>query len=150
MGRTFKMNNDNLEVILQEWKTCVEMADSVSRRRDSNNKLYVSLNLAIIAGIVIVWNIKSVVLLLAGIIVSFNWLKSIDYYKALNEEKYKIINSIENALPIKPFSLEWDNLNSRPNYKDGTTIELLIPRVFMIIYLSILVYMAISKIRGEL
>ena len=48
------------ELLLSQWQTCVEMADSVSQRRDSMNNLFVSLNLALTATVSIIWDIKSI------------------------------------------------------------------------------------------
>ena len=41
----------NVDVVLAQWQTCVEMANSISQRRDAMNNLFVTLNLAIIAAI---------------------------------------------------------------------------------------------------
>ena len=38
---------DDTEILLSEWQTCVEMANSISQRRDSMNNLFITLNLAI-------------------------------------------------------------------------------------------------------
>lgn len=39
-------NDDKTDVILAQWQTCVEMANSVSQRRDTMNNIFVTLNLA--------------------------------------------------------------------------------------------------------
>ncbi|WP_458524066.1 hypothetical protein [Gardnerella piotii] len=44
------------------------MANSVSQRRDSMNNIFITLNLAILATISIAWNIKSIFLLVSGIV----------------------------------------------------------------------------------
>ena len=41
----------NVDVILAEWQTCVEMANSVSQRRYSMNNIFVTLNLAVITAV---------------------------------------------------------------------------------------------------
>lgn len=43
------MEKDSQENLLAQWQTCVEMANSVSERRDTMNNLFVTLNIAIIA-----------------------------------------------------------------------------------------------------
>lgn len=45
------MDNKKDDLLSIQWQTCVEMANSVSQRRDTMNNLFVTLNLAIIAGI---------------------------------------------------------------------------------------------------
>ena len=49
------------------WQTCVEMADSISHRRDTMNNLFVTLNIAIVAAISWMWDIKTAFLCLAGL-----------------------------------------------------------------------------------
>ena len=43
------MRMEDKEVLLSQWQTCVEMANSVSQRRDSMNNLFVTLNIALLA-----------------------------------------------------------------------------------------------------
>lgn len=52
-------NKSPKELLLAQWQTCVEMADSISQRRDKMNNIFVTLNLAIVAAVSIVWDIKS-------------------------------------------------------------------------------------------
>jgi hypothetical protein len=40
-------NKENIEVLLAQWQTCVEMANAVSERRDNMNNLFVTVNLAL-------------------------------------------------------------------------------------------------------
>ena len=56
-----KNAEDKIEIILAQWQTCVEMANSISQRRDTMNNIFVTLNLAIIAAISITWNMKFLV-----------------------------------------------------------------------------------------
>lgn len=68
-------NTDNkTEVILAQWQTCVEMANSVSQRRDAMNNIFITLNLAILTAISITWDIKSVFILIAGIVICCIWI----------------------------------------------------------------------------
>ena len=74
------MAEDKTEIILAQWQTCVEMANSVSQRRDAMNNIFITLNLAIIAAVSITWNIKSLFILVAGIVVCAIWLLFIRNY----------------------------------------------------------------------
>ena len=60
---------ENKEILLAQWQTCVEMANATSQRRDSMNNIFVTLNLAIIAAVTFVWDIKSLFVLAAGVVV---------------------------------------------------------------------------------
>lgn len=119
-----KTTDDKTEIVLAQWQTCVEMANSVSQRRDTMNNIFVTLNLAIVAAISINWDVKSLFILVAGIVVSVIWLLFIRNYKLLNTEKFNVINDIEKKLPVKPFNDEWKILEKNKKYQDGIQILL--------------------------
>ena len=132
-------NDKTTETLLAQWQTCVEMADSVSQRRDAMNNLFVTLNLALTTAVSIMWDIKSVFLLSAGIVLCVIWCLFIRNFKQLNIEKYYVINELENNLPTKPFNDEWQRLNKNKIYKDGTSLELSLPIVFIIMYVGAII-----------
>ena len=69
------MNDSNeKEIVLAQWQTCVDMANSVSQRRDTANNLFVTLNIALITAISYMWEIKSIVLTISGIVTCFVWI----------------------------------------------------------------------------
>lgn len=119
-----KTTDDKTEIVLAQWQTCVEMANSVSQRRDTMNSIFVTLNLAIVAAISINWDVKSLFILVAGIVFSVIWLLFIRNYKLLNTEKFNVINDIEKKLPVKPFNDEWKRLEKNRKYQDGIQILL--------------------------
>ena len=119
-----KTTDDKTEIVLAQWQTCVEMANSVSQRRDTMNSIFVTLNLAIVAAISINWDVKSLFILVAGILFSVIWLLFIRNYKLLNTEKFNVINDIEKKLPVKPFNDEWKRLEKNKKYQDGIQILL--------------------------
>lgn len=129
-------NEENkTKIILAQWQTCVEMANSVSQRRDTMNNIFVTLNLTIIAAVSLTWDIKSLFILVAGIVFCIIWLLLIRNYKMLNSEKFNVINNIEHLLPVKPFNDEWEKLKSNKKYMDGTKIEKFLPLMFIFLYL---------------
>ncbi len=141
------MNNadDKTEIVLVQWQTCVEMANSVSQRRDTMNNIFVTLNLAIIATVSFTWDMKSIFVLFAGIVVSVIWVLFIKNYKLLNKEKFSVINSIENKLPVKPFNEEWEKLKNNKKYKDATKLEKTLPIMFITIYVMAIIAIAIAR-----
>ena len=126
-----KTTDDKTEIVLAQWQTCVEMANSVSQRRDTMNSIFVTLNLAIVAAISINWDVKSLFILVAGIVFSVIWLLFIRNYKLLNTEKFNVINDIEKKLPVKPFNDEWKRLEKNKKYQDG--IQILLFRQLVVI-----------------
>ena len=129
-----KNTDDKTEIILVQWQTCVEMANSVSQRRDTMNNIFVTLNLAIIAAVSITWDLKSLFILAAGIVVCIIWILFIRNYKLLNTEKFNVINNIEKKLPVKPFNDEWIKLKSIKKYRDSTKLENTLPIMFIVLY----------------
>lgn len=129
-----KNTDDKTEIILAQWQTCVEMANSVSQRRDTMNNIFVTLNLAIIAAVSITWELKSLFILAAGIVVCTIWILFIRNYKLLNTEKFNVINDIEKKLPVKPFNDEWKKLKSNKKYRDSTKLENTLPIMFIVLY----------------
>lgn len=123
------------EIILSQWKTCVEMSNVISQRRDTMNNIFISLNLAMVTMISLTWNCKTLIVILAGIAISVIWILLINNYKMLNQEKFNIINEMEQNFQIKPFLEEWDNLKKKKNYIDETFLEKMLPIVFILIYL---------------
>ena len=140
-----KNAEDKIEIILAQWQTCVEMANSISQRRDTMNNIFVTLNVAIIAAVSITWNIKSLFILIAGIVVCVIWLLFIRNYKLLNTEKFNLINSIEKNLPVQPFNDEWEKLKNNKKYTDGTKLEKTLPIMFIILYIVAVITIAIIK-----
>lgn len=134
---------DQTEAILAQWQTCVEMANSVSQRRDAMNNIFITLNLAIIAAVSFVWNAKTVFLLVAGVVLCIIWLLFIRNFKLLNEAKFQVINEIEEKLPMAPFGCEWQKLQSNKKYMDGTKLERALSITFVVLYVAAIVALLI-------
>lgn len=140
--------DEKTEIILAQWQTCVEMADSISHRRDAMNNLFITLNLAISTAISIVWDIKSIIILLVGIIFCIVWLSLIQNFKNLNKEKFSVINELEQKLPEKPFLNEWEKLKANKSYTDGTKIEYLLPIIFISVYVVAIIAILVTHIKS--
>ena len=140
-----KNTDDKTEIILAQWQTCVEMANSVSQRRDTMNNIFVTLNLAIVTAVSITWDIKSLFILTAGIVVCVIWILFIRNFKLLNTEKFNVINDIEKNLPVKPFNDEWKKLKSNKKYKDSTKLENTLPIMFIVLYVIAIAAIVVIK-----
>lgn len=126
--------------VLEQWKTCVEMANCNSEKRNNSNNIFITINVAILAVISFSIEYKSLMLSLAGMCICFLWIHTLNSYNKLSTAKYDIINEIEKQLPLSPFSYEWEKLNNNKKYIRLTTIEKIIPILFIVLYsISILV-----------
>lgn len=127
------MTKSSLDAVLTQWKTCVEMANSVSQRRDSMNKIFITINIAIVSAVSFVLNTKSLFLLCTGVAICILWILLIRNYKLLNTAKFNFINDIETQLPLDPFNVEWKYLKKN-NYIDTTNFEIALAFIFIISY----------------
>ena len=133
------------EMILSQWQTCVEMANSVSQRRDLTNNIFITINLALIAAVSSKFDFKSIFVLTAGIALCILWKVFINNYKYLNKVKFEVIQELEMNLPVKPYTEEWGKLNKlkeSKEYRDGTKLESILPILFVIIYAIAIVLIA--------
>ena len=126
-------------ITLAQWQTCVEMANSISIRRDSMNNLFVSLNLAILAAVSFIWGTKTIVLLISGIFICIVWFLSVRYYRMVNNAKYEVILDIEKVLPFQPFDKEWCICTNKKRFIEGTKLEVTLPILFCITYFVIII-----------
>lgn len=136
---------EDKELLLNQWQTCVDMANSVSQRRDNMNNIFITLNLAIMAAVSITWDIKSLFILIAGITICILWILNIRNYKLLNTAKFNVINSIEEKLPSAPFKDEWQFLKNSKKYMDSTTLERILPITFIILYIATVITIIVIK-----
>lgn len=136
---------EDKELLLNQWQTCVDMANSVSQRRDNMNNIFITLNLAIMAAVSITWDITSLFILIAGITICILWMLNIRNYKLLNTAKFNVINSIEEKLPSAPFKDEWQFLKNSKKYMDSTTLERILPITFIILYIAAVIAIIVIK-----
>ena len=63
----------------------------------------------------------------------------------LNAAKFKVIQQIEENLPVSPFKDEWDELKRNKRYKDGKKLETILPIMFMVLYAIAIIAILVSK-----
>ncbi len=129
-GQNFK------EHLLEQYKLYVKSVEEISSKRSLANNFYLVLNsiLFTLFGYSFfterqVFNI----LPLIGIIISFNWIRTIYSYRHINSAKFSIIHELENYLPAALFREE------EPLLKWSlTNIEVAIPIIFLILYIGVM------------
>ena len=140
--------NPNEDIIFEQYKLYVEMSNNISERRDKTNKFYLGLISGVLTLVSIITSIKEsspliILILICNILICWNWYQNIQSYKRLNSSKFKVINSIENKLPIKGFTVEWKLIQSN-NHKDLTNIEKNIPLYLIGLCLIFLIWIIIQ------
>ena len=146
------------ELLLEQYKAFLATSEALVERRQNVSNFYISVNSAIVV-------IFSSVLALAGdtrwkyaaclgfpvmgIVLCTAWIKVLRSYGNLNAGKMRIISIIEKQLPASLYDAEWraqsDKLNSRP-YVSFTESEMRIPKIFIIIYLCVIIACLISAV----
>lgn len=145
----------NQEALLEQYKLFLQTSEDLVNRRQNVNSFYISLSSALVAimGVLFAINFgqKTKLIIgfafgLIGIILSVSWSKTLSCYGNLNSSKMKIISSIEKQLPLSLFDAEWAALSDKLNkkkYVSFTESEKAIPRIFVIVYLIIIVLVSI-------
>jgi hypothetical protein len=139
--------NDNQEIIFEQYKLYVEMADKVSARRDVANAFFLAVNGAVLsAGPAMVergitFSNKYLFLFPYSVLCLelFLWWRLIISYKQLNAAKFLIVGALEEKLPARPYGkAEWEfMLKSGKNRKvfwPLSHIEMGIPWLFLVGY----------------
>ena len=99
------------------------------------NNVFITLNLALLTAVSLAWDIKSVFIIIAGIITCIIWGFFIRHFRLLKTSKFKVIAQLETKLPESPFNNEWEDLKSSKKYVDGTDLEQLLPITFSVMYI---------------
>lgn len=144
-----KISEEETSTLLSQWHTCVEMANSISERRDNMNNLFVTLNLAIIAAISFMWDTKTIALLIAGLVLCVVWMLFIRNFRELNKAKFDVINRMEKHLPEQPFLNEWEELKKSKKYIEATKLEHCFPIAFCLLYIAIFVIIISAREGGQ-
>lgn len=129
-----------LGIILAQWEVCTGLANAFSTRRDLYNNLFVTIDVALIAGISIFTETKTILLSVAGMMISVIWILNIRYYRSVSKAKYKVILNLEKELPKAPFHDEWEQYKSKRMFIEGTHIEMILPVLFVIVFISVLFF----------
>lgn len=123
------MTDGDTNVILELYKTAVEMADRTSARRAGANSFFLTLNTALAAVVGIVSSARKppphgnlptfdayglVLTAIAGIVLALTWRALLRYYRRLNAAKFDVINKLEERLPARLFTDEWAILHPDP------------------------------------
>jgi len=138
------INDDNKNMILEQYKLYVEMADKISQQRSLTNSFYITINTALLAFVGIKGETMDIFLYVIagiGIVLSILWFFNIRSYSQLNSGKFQIIHQMEELMPFRVYKTEWEFLGKGEKwsvYYPVSHIEKCVPIVFSILYLSVI------------
>lgn len=136
------------------YSLAVEMADRISGRRVIANSFFASINTGLIALLGsknFPWYVA-----LAGVVLSLVWWALLKSYRDLNSAKFKVINAMEERLPVQIFTDEWAKLKGDKDvilpvvrqsgvrgwlaqYRELGAVERIVPWMFGVIYIVTMV-----------
>lgn len=139
---------------LELYRLAVEMADRISARRALANTFFLTVNTglaALLGGGDLRWYVAA-----AGLVFAFAWWWVLQSYRKLNSAKFAVIHDVEERLPYKLFTEEWEHLPRAPlrlwpprdfgawarSYHELGTAERVVPLAFACIYAAELIRQA--------
>jgi len=140
-------------ILLEEYKLYVEMADRISNRRHQSNQFFIGFIVGLFAAVSFVLetgkfgdvdnSIVFILVAILGLLLCFVWNINIRSYRQLNTGKFQIIHELEEKLPFPLFRREWEILGKGKDskkYIQLTKIERFIPLILSFPYLILLAY----------
>jgi hypothetical protein len=139
---------------MEQYKLYLTMLDKISERRQHANNFFLTVNTGVCAFIGYIFSKDAAMefrsffwfVPVAGILLSYFWYRLIRSYRDLNSAKFKVVHLMEKRLPLAPFNTEWLALGEakdRKRYVPFTHLEIWVPRSFMLMYASLIIYMLI-------
>ena len=145
------------EHLLEQYKLYVQMADKISDRRATANSFFLSLNSFLLTVLGVLPQLESniveftqiwvIVVAIGGITFCLAWIMLIRGYRKLNGAKFKVINKIEEKLPLSMYESEWKYLGGLKEkmrfgpltigYSPLSLIERWVPVVIIFLYISL-------------
>lgn len=140
-------DGDYKKHIMEQYHIFVNLMDKVTERRLNSNTFFLTANTIIISALAALSAYKGTIstnnvildslAAIAGVLLCLEWRAVIKSYTQLNQGKFKIIHLIEEELPLSLFKAEWQALGEGSNkkiYKPITSIEKIVPLIFMFLY----------------
>ncbi len=127
--------------LFEQYKLYVASAEKISERRVSANNYLLTVNafLVTLYGLLAASQYKSywtILVPVAGILVSLTWHRIITSYRDLNTVKFKVIHELEQQMPAALYDYEWQKAEEGRGsaYHPLSHLERWIPIVFIVLY----------------
>lgn len=132
---------NNKELLFNQYKLYVEMADKISSRRTTMNNFFLSANSFFLVAIGILVSSSLIhwtsIVFAVAILFAVSWWRLIKYYRELNKAKFEVINKIEERLPAMGFTIEWKvkKTYKKPGKHSRISFgEMWIPKTLIVVY----------------
>lgn len=126
----------------KQYEIFVSSTDKISSNRMDANKFFMTINSFILTAYSIFFDKLTLaiwIIPVLGIIMSTAWVRTLKSYSMLNSAKFKVINRMEEELPLQPYKDEWDILKNNCEYKTLSKTEQKVPYAFGIVFFVLLI-----------
>jgi hypothetical protein len=149
LNQNYDINKgDNL--LVEQYKMYLESIEKVSEKRQNANSYFLTINSGICGalGFFLSTDLSSDyksyfwLIPISGIMLSFFWYRLVNSYGQLNKAKFKILHQIEELLPLILYKSEWQMLGEgkdKKKYLPLTNLEIRIPFLFIMIYITVFI-----------
>lgn len=140
--------------LFEQYKHYVESAEKISERRVSTNNYLLTVNafLVTLYGLVAASRFHTfwtILVPLAGILVSLTWYRIITSYRDLNTVKFQVIHELERHMPAALYDYEWKKAERGrgKKYHPLSHLERWVPIVFVALYVLLIVVGVFDEVR---
>lgn len=127
---------------MTQYRDYVDSAQQISSRRHQANQFFSTINTLLLtaSGLIPGKDVGfSLHIAIAGALLCLIWIHMIRAYRDLNSAKFKVIQDMEDRLPLAAFKSEWVYFKGA-NGHSLTTVESLVPKLFIGAYLAIFIF----------
>lgn len=134
---------------LTMYRDYVASADTISSRRATANSFFLTVNTAYLGArgyFEVASNEGTLIQAIVGILFCLVWARMINSYKTLNSAKFRVIQMMEQQLPLAPFTAEEFVYARAPSRHTAlSSVESLVPLFFALLYLAVAVFHFATK-----
>jgi hypothetical protein len=138
--------------LFEQYKHYVESAEKISERRVSTNNYLLTVNafLVTLYGLVAASRFNTfwtILVPVAGLLVSLTWYRIITSYRDLNTVKFMVIHELEQHMPAAIYDYEWKKAEQGrgKSYHPLSHLERWVPIVFMALYVLLAIVGALGE-----
>lgn len=147
-GTSFKAD------LFEQYKLYVASAEKISERRTSANNYLLTVNAFLVTLYSLLAasqykNYWTVLVPVAGILVSLTWHRIITSYRDLNSVKFEVIHELEQHMPAALYEYEWQKAEAgRGNaYHPLSHLERWVPIIFVALYVLLAIVGTLDAVK---
>lgn len=148
---TDRIDNETYNnMLIEQYKVYVEMADRVSARRSVYHTFFITINAFLLGAFSLIISHQTAIhnnkpllglTLLGLLIICYAWWRLVQYFRRLNRGKQRVIAEIETRLPLSSFwKAERKAMSTQNPYNPLKKLEVTLPLAFAALYILMYIY----------